>query len=425
MRLKLQSADGQTVSRLITVALLNVYEEDDPNLRIDSYRKYEGTYLHHVVENKVTPTTNHLQGLLTSYSPKDKTLYLYISAWAGNDPTHYVVLHKGEDSLWRVKCRRILETKAGVPPKKDGIHMSFASPFPDQCAGLRPSIRRVFSGSANIQSLALQLPSDPDLMWEMHLSYLTHALFSGKEEFSVWMHPGKAVFRPVRTQPDSPNPWGLRAFVTPYDYECIRTRPYAQNVHKPRCIVWADCPGDDQLFPEDTHHIVPQVKGAEAVTFDNDLPSFAGLLDWGLNARLYPYIGIHSSDHKSVDIYGLSYDPAKEQPFVAVYATNKQPDKCQGIPMVMELPDNRYLPNHLLIDILKYHMFLYDIEDRDRIETMRARWQGIMRVMAACAGTGRDLRDYPETFGKWGIPMTEDELTKLDTYSVFFGRGRR
>jgi hypothetical protein len=418
MRLRISTSDGQTVSRLASVALLNIYESDDADRRIELYRNHLGTYLHHVVENNVTPAANQLQELLSTMASKDKVLYLYISAWAGNEPTHYMVLHKhANDGLWRVSCRRILECKVGKPPKKDGILITWLSPYPDVAAGLKPRIKRIFSGSVNIQSLASDVFTKEDLKWEMHLSYLTTALFSSKPEFSVWMRPtGKAVFRVVEDKSEPSNTDTRTVYTQPYQFECMRTRPYAKNISRPRCIVWASNDIPEEFF-DDGLHIVPQIKGAEQITFDESNKELSSLLDMGLSARLFPYIGVQ--EHKRVCVYGLSYNPETTHVETVILADNRLPERCAGIPLILPMPNNRYLPNYVLLDILLYHLFLFDVDDRDRAEVMRVRWEGLKELMVGLSGVS-STRKYPEVFAKWGVPLNAGQLEKLATYAVRF-----
>lgn len=414
MRLNMQSANAKEVSRLMSVALVDLYCPDSPDIRIDTYLKYQTRFLHHIVEAKIAPVNNSLQNELSSFAPRGRCLYLYIAAWAGSTPTHYVVLHRDStDNLWRVTCRRVLNCKG--TPNKDGILVQFPSRIPQDAAGLRPRLTRIFGGSLHIRTLAQEIAENTDLQWELHLSYLAHSLTSKNPEFSVWLNPGKSIFRATENSIES-NP-----FISQKNFECIRTRAYAKNIHKPRCIIWADCPGDDQLFTEDTRHIVPQIKAATPVVFEAHLPAFSGLLDWGLPARLYPYIGIQDYNTRRVTVYGLSYNPERRESFTSIYAENKRLDTCSGIPLAMALPDGTYMPNYVLLEILKYHMLSQDIEDHAHLETLQVRWHGIRRVMASMSSAAY-LHQYPIVFANWGFPFSSAEQDKLDTYAVFLGQ---
>jgi len=416
MRIRLTSPDGHYVAQLTTVALLNLYVPEDK--RIDLYHEYDSTYLNHVVERNIAPTATSLQGILNDLAPRDKVLYLYVSAWAGNEPTHYIVLHKDTTTnLWKVTCRRILQCTPGQRPKKDGVLLTWASPHPHIAAGLRPSVRRIFSGSQHIQTLATVLQSNPDLQWEMHMCYLTHLLFSPKMDFSVWMQPtGKAVFRAI-SLPNNTEPCNS-VYVNPYTFECIRTRPYAKNIAKPRCIIWAEHEIPEEFF-EDGLHLVPQVKGTASLVFTEDKATLASILDMGLGSRLFPYIGLHDPATRRVTVYGLSYNPDNRRVETVVLTENRRPDTCANIPLIQPLSGGLYRPNYPLVDILLYHMFLFDVDDAERSNTMSIRWQGLRTLIRAFSGVSSTKR-FPEVFEQWGMPLNEDQLAKLAVYAVRF-----
>jgi hypothetical protein len=409
MRLRISSNTGSAVSQLASVALLNLYAYQAQ--RIDVYREYEGTYMNHITKNRLSPVQTQLQGILNNTAPKDKVLYLYISAWAGKDPTHYVVLHKTETGLWGISCNRVLELTPGQLPKKDGVLLTWASSIPEVAAGMTPQVKRIFAGSANIQSLAADLSINDDLRWEMHLSYLTHSLFSSKTECTVWMQPtGKAVFRAHHFTPLSTTP-----YTSIPSFECLRTRPYAKNISKPRCIIHAAFEIPEEFF-EDGLHIVPQVKNTTPVLFTAETQTLASVLDMGLCCRLFPYIGVADPETKRVTIYGLSYNPQTRHVETVVLAENR---RCASIPLIQPMPGGLFRPNYILVDLLLHHIFHYETDDPQSIDTMSIRWQGLRTLIRAFSGVGA-TKKFPEVFAQWGVTLTDDQLKKLAIYSVRF-----
>jgi hypothetical protein len=421
MRMKLGQAiritepNSVDPARLISAALIKLYLSNDVDTHIDEYRASGATFLHKCVTGLVTAQPNDVQETLTNLAPNNRILHLYIAAW-GNKPSHYVVLHKDTtDNLWKVKCRRICEIPAGAKARKDGVLMHLRNSDPSIAVGLAPSYERIFSGGQSILDLDRQLKTDYELRRELSLSCMVASLFTDRLDFPVWMQPGKSVFQIIEPLPENP-------FLEPYNFECIRTRPYASNISKPQCIIWADCPDEDEYMP--THidrHIVPQVKNSAPARFEDNFTQ--GILDELLLTRIVPFVGIYDAATKRVAVYGLSYDPDKQEAFVACYAPNKTMKTASFLPMVTPVAESRfYTPNRLLIDILKHYMFNSDTETIEHPGNL-CRWKGIMRVMAVLGYPTIDT--YAKAFNDWKVPIDTASLQKLSIYSAIFQSRKR
>jgi hypothetical protein len=394
-------------AKLANVALMQLYSPDDSD-RLTLYSQYYGnTYLIQCANHAIAPAATHLQSELSKMAPTARILRLYVSG--SSNPTHYIVLRrKTLQDPWTINRRRLCEATS---PLKDGVFIRWPNSDPYAAIMHKPTLTRLFGGGSIAAPLLIdEIASIPELYRELSLSILAASLCIPGDEFSVWTKPGKVVYR---VDPHTHNPYLL-----PLNLTLLRRRPYAQNITKPKCIIWADCPPDAMETAADLpRHIVPQIKGLTPHPFDWDDFQLASLIREPLMARLLPFLGVIAKNR--VTLYGLSYDPIRREPFTAVYQTNRMLKTSKDLPLVMRIanPDKPYVPNSVLISIVKHHL---TCEDQMPPSTAFInRFLAMRFIMHACGY--HTIPSYIQAFRDWNDPLDSTQITRVKTYAVYFG----
>lgn len=396
-------------SKLISVALLKLYEDDDTDI-IDMYQQRSGNWLHHYIDNKVTPAANTLQSELRNLtSPRCLTTYLYIAAWSRIQPSHYIVLHRDTtDSPFTVRCRRICNVAKEATKMKDGVLISYTSLDPHVAIALKPTLTRIFGGGSVINDLPDIIASSPELSHELHMSTLTALLFTQKDSITVWGTKGKIVYDLTLATSDP--------FINPPIFTPVRTAPYATNVSKPKCIIYSNAPAVSG-YSSTPQHIVPLVKHATIYRPPITERIFGTMISDTLFSRILPYLAVWNPNTSRAALYGLTLSPDHE-PELAIYSDSCMASTVSHMPMVSPTPNsNFYQPNEVLIDILQHHLTTFDLTIAD--DPLIHKHLRHLRSIMICLGCSKTY-NYPEQFSRWGRTLTADEIQKTSLMGTMF-----
>lgn len=390
MRIKVRRIGVYEPAHSMTLALVTLYAALDADI-ITEYKQQSrrpSAFMAECASTLPTPE-NPIQAALRECCPVSKRIKLYIKKWALDRPSHYVILHRvsqpGVPDTFKLGCNRMLScTAKDIDSLIDGVLMTWPNADPSVGCGQTATIQRIFASGISAPTEILTLP---ELRRELMLSIEVARLYQTSDTFTVWTHPGKAVFRVV--DDDS-------------NLVLVKTRPYATPPIKPNVVIYGDV--TDNIVgqaAELPRHILPQIKGA--VPMEGGDPALVRLLKWALEARLLPYLAVATTQTRG-NVYALSYDPEANDAFVAEIGTNK---KIVGMPQVLRIEKNgesAFVPDLDLAILLKAMFFAPDVKLHLNALT------GLLRVMGYKGGL--DMAEL--AFRNWDLPMDAEEDEKFE-----------
>lgn len=355
------------IPQIVRVALAQLYYLDPMAHKEEKLSAY--------LRNKPTPDDTPLQQQLHARFPKSRRVHLYF-AESGLIPTHYLVLHKS-DKAFVPKCDRICTTPN--PPTHEGIIIKWSTPVPHLAVSITPTLHRIFTST---NTLADEIEYIPELKRELGLCTEVFRLFSKAPTLAIWTTPGRCTFT-VDTS------------------ELVSSRPYAKNVSKPRVIIWANCPHEeDSLAADLPRHIIPQVRDAVPLIASQEHRDRDIILSELLLSRTLPYIALQSPNRDKMIIYGLSYDPATHTSCVAAYAERRA--LPSNIPTVFVDP---IIPNYAFVARVAEAIFERPTEN--------AYWNRIDSLRHVFKALGYSPDRWHIAFEAWGYPLSANDRTRL------------
>ena len=383
MRIRVRHSGAYEAAHSMTLALVTLYSGPETDI-VTEYRKQSrrpSAFMAECVGILPTPE-NEVQAALRECCPVSKRIKLYIKKWALDKPSHYVILHRTPEGTFKLGCNRLLSCTTEPDALIDGVLMTWPNANPQIGCGQKAIVQRIFASGISAPTEILTVP---ELRRELMLAITVARLYQSSDTFTVWTHPGKAVFRLLEDG----------------ELVLVKTRPYATPPTKPNVVIYGDV--TNNTVPEATslpRHILPSIKGA--VQMEQCDTKLGRLLKYALEARLLPYLAVATTPTRG-NVYALSYDPEADDYNVAEIGTNR---KIVGMPQVLRIDnqgDDVFVPDLDLAIQLKAMFFDPDV--RLHIEALK----GLLRMMGY-----KTWEEIELAFHNWDLPLTAEEDEKFE-----------